>query len=83
VKNFTTFLVESEERAKVSIEGFLNKIYNCKTVDGVDELEKHYLKRKEEVVITDSDDITVRDALRGRKDELSVVDGEDTEQEDI
>lgn len=77
MKDFVTFISESEEKAKASIEGFLNKIYNCKTVEGIDELESHYLKRKDEVDVAPSDDITVRDALRGRREELSATDEED------
>lgn len=62
--------VAESPKAKVSIESFLEKIYNCKTCEGVDELEKFYKKRYKEVNISDSEDIQIRDALRGRKEEI-------------
>ena len=72
MKTFDSFMTEAEEKARVAIEGFLDKVYNCKTVDGVGELEKFYDKRKNEVNISDSEDIQIRDALSGRKKELEM-----------
>lgn len=62
-----------QQKPKVSIETFLDKINNCRTCDGVDELEKFYAKRYKEVEISDSEDIQIRDALRGRKEEIEAM----------
>ncbi|AAQ17903.1 UvsW.1 conserved hypothetical protein [Aeromonas phage Aeh1] len=79
MKQFDSFLAEAEEKARVAIEGFLDKVYNCKTVDGVSELEKFYSKRKKEVNISDSEDIQIRDALSGRKKEIESQDSAEAE----
>ncbi|ADM79881.1 UvsW.1 conserved hypothetical protein [Aeromonas phage phiAS5] len=79
MKTLNQFLCEAEEKARVAIEGFLDKIYNCKTVDGVSELEKFYSKRKTEVNISDSEDIQIRDALSGRKKEIEAQESADAE----
>lgn len=62
-----------QQKPKVSIETFLDKINNCRTCDGVAELEKFYSKRYKEVEISDSEDIQIRDALRGRKEEIEAM----------
>ncbi|AUE22778.1 hypothetical protein Ah1_00260 [Aeromonas phage Ah1] len=79
MKQFDSFMAEAEEKVRVSIEGFLDKIYNCKTVDGVCELEKFYSKRKKEVNISDSEDIQIRDALSGRKKDIESQDSAEAE----
>ncbi|QAX98494.1 hypothetical protein AsFcp4_69 [Aeromonas phage AsFcp_4] len=83
MKTLNSFLMEAEEKARVAIEGFLDKIYNCKTCSGVDELEKFYSKRKKEVNISDSEDIQIRDALSGRKKEIEAADVADAEGVDL
>ena len=52
------------------VDTFLEKIKNAKTEAGLKELKKYYEKRKKEVEVSDSDDITVRDAIEGRFVEL-------------
>lgn len=78
MKTFNTYLTEAEDKvkaaeqkARVAIDGFLAKIEACKTPEGVTELEKFYKTRVKEVDITDAEDIQIRDALSGRKQELS------------
>lgn len=70
MNSFKLFLESESEKTKVTINNFLDKIYACKTVVGVDELEKFYTKRKLEVDITGAEDIQIRDALSGRKKEI-------------
>lgn len=78
MKTFDIYLTEAEDqvkaaeqKARVAIDGFLAKIEACKTPEGVTELEKFYKARVKEVEITDAEDIQIRDALAGRKKELS------------
>lgn len=88
MKTLDGFLTENEEVAKqkpkVCIDTFMDKILNCKTKEGCDELEKFYNKRKKEVEVSDSEDIQIRDAIRGRKEEIEAAHSdEEVEQEDL
>ena len=56
------------------IDTFMGKIANCQTLPGLKELEEFYNKRKKEVEISDTDDISVRDALKGRAEALKADD---------
>lgn len=56
------------------IDTFMGKIANCQTLPGLKELEGFYNKRKKEVEISDTDDISVRDALKGRAEALKADD---------
>lgn len=56
--------------AEAVIDGFMNKIYSCNTMEGLDELEKYYEKRKKETDLKPSDDISIRDAIAGRRKQL-------------
>lgn len=71
--NFKQFLYEA------SIESFMSKVGQCQTIDGLKELEKYYDKRSKEADLKDSDDISVRDALAGRRTELESMDTEEDE----
>lgn len=75
--SFKTFLKEEEEekaaegkKLSADITSFLDKINACKTEAGLDELKKYYEKRKKEVDIKPADDITIRDAIDGRREEI-------------
>lgn len=52
----------------------MSKIANCQTIEGLDELEKFYKKRKKEVEISDTDDISIRDSLSGKRETLRSTD---------
>lgn len=79
--SFKSFLKEQS----ASIEMVLGKINDAKTEDGLKELEKYYKKRQKEVEVGESDDITVRDAIEGRraeiKAEIEAAKGEDAKEE--
>lgn len=80
--NFKSFLKEEEEvKAKMSadITSFLDKINSAKTEAGLDELKKYYDKRKKEVEVKPADDITIRDAIDGRREEIIAQYEEDEE----
>lgn len=62
------------EAATVVVDSFMNKIASCQTIEGLKELEKFYGKRKKEVEISDTDDISIRDALKGKADFLKADD---------
>lgn len=62
--SFNEFLYEAD------IQDFMGKVTSCQTLDGLKELEKYYTKRSKEAELKDTDDITIRDALAGRKAEL-------------
>lgn len=64
---------------EASIDDFMSKVNSCQTLDGLKELEKYYDKRSKEAELKDTDDITVRDALAGRRSELESND--DSEEE--
>jgi hypothetical protein len=75
--SFNSFIKEAEEaeeadksKSSVDIASFLDKINNAKTESGLDELSKYYAKRKKEVEIKSADDITIRDAIDGRREEI-------------
>lgn len=70
MKSFADILYEA------AIEGFMAKIGSCQTLEGLKELEKYYKTRSKETELRDSDDISVRDALEGKKAELSSIDDE-------
>lgn len=64
---------------EASIESFMAKIGSCQTMDGLKELEKYYKTRSKEAELRDSDDISVRDALAGKRAELESMDDEEEE----
>lgn len=55
---------------EASIDDFMSKIRDCKTIEGLEELEEYYKSRSKETDVKDSDDIAIRDAIEGRKEEL-------------
>ncbi|QHR70620.1 RNA-DNA + DNA-DNA helicase [Escherichia phage CLB_P2] len=65
---------------EASIESFMSKISSCQTMDGLKELEKYYKTRSKEAELRDSDDISVRDALAGKRAELESMDDEEQEE---
>ncbi|AUM58433.1 DNA helicase [Proteus phage phiP4-3] len=64
---------------EASVETFMNKIRECQTLAGLDELEKYYSKRIKELEIKDTDDISIRDALEGKRLELEDLETEKDE----
>lgn len=72
--DFKQFLYEA------AIEDFMSKVNSCQTLDGLSELEKYYKKRVKEADLKDSDDITIRDALAGKRTELESIDSDDEEE---
>lgn len=52
------------------IDGFMRKIYSCNTISGLDELEAYYETRKKETTLKPCDDISIRDAIAGRRKQL-------------
>ncbi|AHI61105.1 UvsW-1 domain-containing protein [Lutimaribacter sp. EGI FJ00015] len=66
---------------EASIDNFMSKINSCQTLDGLKELEKYYEKRSKEAELADSDDISVRDALAGRRAELEAADDSESEED--
>lgn len=73
--SFKRFLVEA------SIDRFMSKIYSCNTKEGLDELEKYYEKRKKETELGEADDISIRDAIAGRRKQLEDDDAPETEED--
>lgn len=73
MKSFEEIMYEA------SIESFMSKIGSCQTMDGLKELEGYYKKRSKEAELKDSDDISVRDALAGKRAELEDMDDEEDE----
>lgn len=73
MKSFEEIMYEA------SIEGFMSKISACQTMDGLKELEGYYKKRSKEAELKDSDDISVRDALAGKRAELEDMDDDEDE----
>lgn len=73
MKSFEEIMYEA------SIESFMSKIGTCQTMDGLKELEGYYKKRSKEAELKDSDDISVRDALAGKRSELEDMDDEEDE----
>ncbi|QFR57168.1 RNA-DNA + DNA-DNA helicase [Klebsiella phage AmPh_EK29] len=71
--DFKQFLYEA------AIEDFMSKVNSCQTLDGLSELEKYYKKRVKEADLKDSDDITIRDALAGKRTELESIDSDEEE----
>lgn len=63
--SFKSFLKEA-----ASIENFLSKVTSAQTEEGLKELEGYYSKRMKEVEVGESDDITVRDAISGRREAI-------------
>ncbi|AAP76096.1 ATP-dependent DNA helicase UvsW [Escherichia coli] len=74
VLEFKQFLYEA------SIDEFMGKIASCHTLEGLEELEAYYKKRIKETELKDTDDISVRDALAGKRAELE-GDDEDAEED--
>lgn len=72
--DFKQFLYEA------AIEDFMSKVNSCQTLDGLGELEKYYKKRVKEADLKDSDDITIRDALAGKRAELESIDSDEEEE---
>lgn len=64
MKPFRQLILEAD------VDGFIDKINTTKTIDGLDELESYYEKRKKERLVKDSADISVRDAIEGRRNEI-------------
>ncbi|BBC78250.1 DNA helicase [Escherichia phage EcS1] len=64
---------------EAAIETFMSKIGSCMTLDGLKELEGYYKKRSGETELGDSDDISIRDALAGKRTELESMDDEEDE----
>lgn len=75
VLEFKQFLYEA------SIDEFMGKIASCHTLEGLEELEAYYKKRIKETKLKDTDDISVRDALAGKRAELEGDDDEDEEED--
>lgn len=75
VLEFKQFLYEA------SIDEFMGKIANCHTLEGLEELEAYYKKRIKETELKDTDDISVRDALAGKRAELEGDEDEDEEED--
>lgn len=73
IKSFQEIVYEA------SIEGFMSKIGSCQTLDGLKELDGYYKKRSKEAELKDSDDISIRDALAGKRTELEDMDDEEAE----
>ena len=73
IKSFQEIVYEA------SIEGFMSKIGSCQTLDGLKELDSYYKKRSKEAELKDSDDISIRDALAGKRTELEDMDDEEAE----
>lgn len=73
MQSYKEFLYEA------AIEDFMGKVTSCQTLDGLKELEKYYTKRSKEAELKDTDDITLRDALKGRRAELEAVPDEEEE----
>ncbi|QPI13927.1 RNA-DNA and DNA-DNA helicase [Serratia phage 4S] len=66
---------------EAAIEGFMNKVAQCQTMDGIKELEGYYKKRSAEAELKDSDDISIRDALAGKRAELEAMQPDEEEEE--
>lgn len=64
---------------EAAIEDFMSKVSSCQTIAGLGELEKYYTKRAKEVEVAHSDDISMRDALKGRKEELKAASEQEPE----
>lgn len=75
MKTFDKFLYEAD------ISNFMSKVQSCQTKEGLAELEKYYKTRVKETELGTSDDISVRDALAGRKAEIEAAGA--TEPEDF
>ena len=73
MKSFEEIMYEA------AIESFMSKIGSCQTMDGLKELEGYYKKRSKEAELKDSDDISVRDALAGKRAELEDMDDDEDE----
>ena len=73
---FTNFISEETEKNKAVISDFLQKIYSCGTLVGINELEKYYNRRKTEVTISDTDDIQIRDSIAKKKQEIEDLENE-------
>jgi Zn/Cd-binding protein ZinT len=73
---FKEFLYEA------TIDTFMSKIAQCQTLEGLEELEAYYKKRVKEADLKDTDDISIRDALAGKRMEFE-SDNESESEEDF
>lgn len=64
---------------EASIFSFMDKIRSCQTLEGLDELESYYNKRIKSVELKDADDISIRDAIAGRREEIELEAEDDKE----
>ncbi|AWD91499.1 DNA helicase [Enterobacteria phage vB_EcoM_IME339] len=55
---------------------YKKRVKDCQTLEGLEELEAYYKKRVKETELKDTDDISVRDALAGKRAELEDSDDE-------
>ncbi|ANA49528.1 DNA helicase [Salmonella phage vB_SnwM_CGG4-1] len=66
---------------EANIGSFMNKIAQCQTLDGLDELEAYYKKRIKTTEINDTDDISIRDALAGKRMDFESDDESEVEED--
>lgn len=59
------------------IDDFMSKVATCRTLDGLNELEKYYKKRIKETDVDETDDIAMRDAIAGKRSEFESTDDEE------
>ncbi|WWQ13055.1 RNA-DNA + DNA-DNA helicase [Morganella phage vB_Mm5] len=59
------------------IDDFMSKVATCRTLDGLNELEKYYKKRIKETDVDETDDIAMRDAIAGKRSEFESADDEE------
>lgn len=59
------------------IDDFMSKVATCRTLDGLNELEKYYKKRIKETDVDETDDIAMRDAIAGKRSEFESDDEEE------
>ncbi|QQG32295.1 hypothetical protein CkP1_0201 [Citrobacter phage CkP1] len=73
--DFKEFLYEA------TIDTFMSKISQCQTIEGLDELEAYYKKRVKEADLKDTDDISIRDALAGKRLEFEGSEDDESEED--
>lgn len=73
--DFKEFLYEA------SIDTFMSKIAQCQTLEGLEELEAYYKKRVKDTELKDTDDISIRDALAGKRIEFESEDESESEED--
>lgn len=72
---FKQFLYEA------AIDKFMGKIYGCNTIEGLSELESYYETRKKEIELKPCDDISIRDAIAGRRKALEAENAPETDED--